>query len=127
MSAQRSQSDWPHPNGAPSPRGRDIARLRARRREARRRRRLARIDLGLGVAAAIFLLLISPGLAITGIVTLVVLLVCAASAVRERRKSTHTDVPRAPAGGGPPAPRGVPRTPRRAGERAVRDRARSTR
>ena len=44
----------------------DLGALRARRRQARRRRRLARVDVGLGVAGAIVLLIVSPGLAITG-------------------------------------------------------------
>jgi hypothetical protein len=58
--------------------------LRTRRRLARRRRRLARIDLGLGVFVAIVFFLVSPGLAITGLVALVTLLVCVLSLALER-------------------------------------------
>ena len=57
-----------------------------RRREARRRTRLARIDLALGVVAALLVLLLSPGLAITGLIALLVLAVCLASIVVERRR-----------------------------------------
>jgi hypothetical protein len=62
-----------------------IGDLRSRRREARRRRRLARVDLGLGVAGALVLLLASPGLAITGLVAVLVLAACLASAMIGRR------------------------------------------
>jgi len=57
----------------------DMAALRIRRRQAQRKRRLARVDLGLGVFAALMLLIVSPGLAITGLVALLVLAACAAS------------------------------------------------
>jgi O-antigen/teichoic acid export membrane protein len=63
----------------------DISRLRARRREARRRSRLARLDLGLGLIAAFVLLLASPGLAMTGVIALVVLAICALSVPLEGR------------------------------------------
>ncbi len=63
----------------------DISRLRARRREARRRSRLARLDLGLGLVAALVLLLASPGLAMTGVIALVVLAICALSVPLEGR------------------------------------------
>ncbi|HEV3034190.1 MAG TPA: hypothetical protein VGX72_05310 [Solirubrobacteraceae bacterium] len=57
----------------------DIAALRIRRRQAQRKRRLARVDLGLGVFAGLMLLIISPGLAISGLVALLVLTACAIS------------------------------------------------
>jgi hypothetical protein len=57
----------------------DISALRTRRRQALRKRRLARLDLGLGVLAGLMLLIISPGLAMTGLVALLVLAVCAVS------------------------------------------------
>ena len=63
----------------------DIPRLRARRREARRRSRLARLDLGLGLIAALVLLLASPGLAMTGVIVLIVLAICALSVPLEGR------------------------------------------
>ncbi len=63
----------------------DLGALRARRRQARRRRTLARVDVGLGVGGAIVLLIASPGLAITGLIAALVLAVCAASVLRQRR------------------------------------------
>ncbi len=63
----------------------DLGALRARRRQARRRRRLARVDVGLGVAGAIVLLIVSPGLAITGLVAALVLAVCGISSLVQRR------------------------------------------
>jgi len=70
---------------------RDIGALRARRQRARRRTRLARIDLGLGLLAAIILLILSPGLAITALVAGVMLVLVSASALRERRRSTRDE------------------------------------
>jgi hypothetical protein len=69
----------------------DMAPLLARRRAARRRRRLARIDLGVGVALAILLLLIAPGLAIVALVASVVILVCGVSLLVERRRGPRRD------------------------------------
>ena len=63
---------------------RDLSRLHARRRQARRRRNLARLDVGLGLACAVVLILATPGLAITAIVALLVLVVCGLSFVLER-------------------------------------------
>jgi hypothetical protein len=71
------------PERAPLPA--DIATLHARRREARRRRRLTRVDLGLGIAAALALLIASPGLAITGLISAFVLAACVISVFAERR------------------------------------------
>ncbi len=63
----------------------EMTELRQRRRRARRKRRLARVDLALGVAAALVLLIASPGLAITGVIALFVLAVCIASVFVQRR------------------------------------------
>ncbi len=96
MSAARSSGERPRaPEGGPG-RSSDMAHLRARRRAARRRTRAARIDLALGLLGALVLLLATPGLAITGLITIVVLAVCIASLVRERRRRTHEDQPEAP-------------------------------
>jgi hypothetical protein len=73
---------------------RDVAELRARRRQALRRRRLARLDVGLGVAAAIVLLLATPGLAITALIALGLLLLCLATIVFERRTRRRATRPR---------------------------------
>jgi Flp pilus assembly protein TadB len=82
MSAARPSRQ--HPTElAPAPA--DIADLRARRRRARRRRRLARVDVGLGMVAALVLLLASPGLAITGLIAVLVLAACAISVLVGRR------------------------------------------
>jgi len=80
--ARPSRQEPPELARAPA----DIGELRARRREARRRRRLARVDVGLGVAAALVLLIASPGLAITGLVAGLVLAVLVVSAVVQRRR-----------------------------------------
>jgi len=47
--------------------------VRARRRRARERRRLARLDVAIGAFVALLLLIVSPGLAITGLVALLML------------------------------------------------------
>jgi hypothetical protein len=65
---------------------RDASELRARRRLARRRRRVARLDLGLGVLGAIVLLAVTPGLAISGLIALLVLAACGLSFILERRR-----------------------------------------
>jgi hypothetical protein len=62
-----------------------VSRLETRRRIARRRQHLARVDLGLGLAGALVLLLATPGLAITGLVALIVLGLCLLTFVLERR------------------------------------------
>jgi Flp pilus assembly protein TadB len=62
----------------------DLSRLQARRRQARRRRNLARLDVGLGLGCAIVLILAAPGLAVTAIVALLVLVACGLSFVLER-------------------------------------------
>ncbi|HEX4187212.1 MAG TPA: hypothetical protein VHY83_04865 [Solirubrobacteraceae bacterium] len=57
----------------------------ARRRDARRRRHLARVDLALGIVGAVVLVVATPGLAITGLVALIVLVLCLLTFVAERR------------------------------------------
>jgi Flp pilus assembly protein TadB len=63
---------------------RDLSQLHARRRQERRRRNLARLDVGLGLACAVVLIVATPGLAITALVALLVLVVCGLSFVLER-------------------------------------------
>ncbi|HEV7584378.1 MAG TPA: hypothetical protein VGO14_01235 [Solirubrobacteraceae bacterium] len=63
----------------------DVSLRLARRRDAQRRRHVARVDLGLGVVGALVLLLATPGLAITGLVALIVLVLCLLTFVAERR------------------------------------------
>jgi len=82
VSAARPSRD--RPIGLP-PAPVDIAELHARRREANRKRRLARVDIGLGVAGALVLLILSPGLAVTGLIAAIVLLACVLLALRDRR------------------------------------------
>jgi hypothetical protein len=64
----------------------DHARLRARRVASgrSRRRRLARIDAAIGLLIAVVLLLASPGLAIAGIVALLLLAACGISLLWRR-------------------------------------------
>jgi hypothetical protein len=66
--------------------------LQARRRVARRRRQIARFDVALGAVVAVTLLIVSPGLAITAVVALLVLAVCAVSlgVGRRRRRGART-------------------------------------
>ncbi len=72
--------------------GRDMAELRERRRRASNRTRLLRLDLGLGVLAAILLLVLSPGLAITGLAAVVLLAgVLASIAIERRRRGSVRD------------------------------------
>jgi hypothetical protein len=77
MSTARPSRERPAQRTRPAPA--DISALRVRRRQALRKRRLARVDLGLGVFAGLMLLILSPGLAIAGLVALLVLAACAAS------------------------------------------------
>jgi hypothetical protein len=67
-----------------------LAQLRTRRRQARRTRRLARVDVGLGAFGALVLLIASPGLAITGLIALLVLATCLISALVQRRLRRRT-------------------------------------
>jgi hypothetical protein len=93
VSAARPSRQHSEPERTPAA----LGDLRARRREARRKRRLARVDLGLGVAGALVLLLVSPGLAITGLIALLVLAGCLISALvgrRARRRAGNSTSPR---------------------------------
>lgn len=65
-------------------RPREMTQLRARRRAAERRRRLARLDLALGVAGALILLLVTPGLAVAAMLSGVILLGCGLSIIAPR-------------------------------------------
>ena len=76
------------PSGQPP---RDVAPLQSRRRDSRRRRHLARVDLGLGLVGAVVLLLATPGLAITGLVALIVLVLCMLTFVLDRRRHSPRD------------------------------------
>jgi membrane protein implicated in regulation of membrane protease activity len=75
-------------------------------------RRLARLDLALGVLGAIVLLLATPGLAVSSLIALFVLALCALSVVLERRRRRRAERPAqrraAPRGsaGGESRPRG---------------------
>jgi hypothetical protein len=72
---------------------RDMTELRERRARSRRRTRLARLDLGIGVFAAIFLLIVSPGLAITGLVALLLLVGVFGSIFIQRRRTRRARAP----------------------------------
>ncbi|HWW90903.1 MAG TPA: hypothetical protein VNY35_09010 [Solirubrobacteraceae bacterium] len=98
MSAEPSD-EAARANGVPSEPGAQVSRLHARRREARRRRHLARVDVGLGLAGAAVLVIATPGLAITGLVALIVLVLCGLMFALERRRG--------------PSRRRAPREPRR--------------
>jgi Flp pilus assembly protein TadB len=86
-------------NGLPSEPGAQVSRLHARRREARRRRNLARVDVGFGLVGAAVLVIATPGLAITGLVALIVLALCGLTfAVDRRRRPARRRAPREPRG-----------------------------
>ena len=84
--ARQPRQTRPAPTAA---RPADISALRQRRLQARRRRRLARVDVGVGVLAGLMLLILSPGLAISGAIALLVLVVCAGSVLLQRRRRRH--------------------------------------
>jgi hypothetical protein len=52
-------------------------------------RKVLSVDLAIAVAAAVIVLIISPGYAISGLLAIIVLLICGVSLVRERRAATH--------------------------------------
>jgi hypothetical protein len=84
-------------NGLAPESGADVSRLHARRREARRRRHLARVDVGLGLVGAGVLVIATPGLAITGLVALIVLALCGGMfALDRRRRPGRRRTPREP-------------------------------
>jgi UPF0716 family protein affecting phage T7 exclusion len=68
-----------------------MTRLHARRRAARRSQRLARVDVGIGVVAALVLIIVSPGLAVTAIVALLVLVGCGTSVLVGRRRRMRAE------------------------------------
>jgi Flp pilus assembly protein TadB len=119
MSTAPSRQD-PSRRRDPAYRRPDLTRLHARRRDARQRRTLARVDVAIGVAVALFVLLVSPGLAVTGIVALLALATVGISVVRTHRRRRpgakrggrreRTSAPRAASGGvsrqGERSPRG---------------------
>jgi hypothetical protein len=84
MSAAERSDESMRVDGRGQPHRDEPSRL-SRRRDARRRRHLARVDLGLGVVGAVVLLVATPGLAITGLVALIVLVFCLLAFVAERR------------------------------------------
>jgi hypothetical protein len=85
MSAAEQSGDTVPPGG-PAPRPPvELSPLHARRREARRQRHLARVDLGLGLLGAVILVVATPGLAITGLIALIVLVACLATFAHGRR------------------------------------------
>ncbi len=100
MSAARMSDQKPRPR-TDRMQGRDMAELRERRRRASNRKRLLRLDLGLGVLAAILLLILSPGLAITGLVAVVLLVGVFASIAIERRRRGSVRERRTSAGRAP--------------------------
>jgi Flp pilus assembly protein TadB len=69
------------------------AHLQERRRVARRRRHLARVDLALGLVAALILVLAAPGLAIAGLIALIVLVGCLAAFLLDRRRRSRAGDP----------------------------------
>jgi Flp pilus assembly protein TadB len=96
MSAAERSSDAARGDGpAGQPPG-DLSMLQNRRRIARRRQHLARVDLGLGLVGALVLVLATPGLAITGLVALIVLVLCLLTFVLERRTRTRHSREREP-------------------------------
>jgi Flp pilus assembly protein TadB len=90
------------------------ASIRRRRAEAAavRRRRLMLADLGLGLAIALLVLLLSPGLAIVGIILIITVVGLVGSAVfrRLRRRRAEAEprsmAPRRAAGGSAPGRQG---------------------
>jgi hypothetical protein len=65
----------------------DVTRLGARRRQERRRRYGGSLDIGLGLLVAVAALRLVPGLAIVGVVALLLLTVCLGSLVGGRLRS----------------------------------------
>jgi Flp pilus assembly protein TadB len=99
MSAAERSGDAARGNGPAGQSPGDLSRLQSRRRIARRRQHLARVDLGLGLVGALVLVLATPGLAITGLVALIVLVLCLLTFVLERRTRTRRSRKRDPGRG----------------------------
>jgi hypothetical protein len=87
MTAAEPTDDAARANGLPSEPPAEISRLHARRREARRRRNLARVDVGLGLLGALVLVIATPGLAITGLIALIVLILVGLTFALDRRSA----------------------------------------
>ncbi|HWX95489.1 MAG TPA: hypothetical protein VNZ01_01460 [Solirubrobacteraceae bacterium] len=107
MSTAERSGETAHGDGPAGQPPAEVSRLQARRRDARRRQHLARVDVGLGLVGALVLLLATPGLAIAGLVALIVLLLCLLTFVLERRsRSRHRR--KADRGGASQSPGGTP-------------------
>jgi len=52
-------------------------------------RRVLTVDLAIAVVAAVVVLIVSPGYAISGLLAIIVLVVCGVSLLRERRAATR--------------------------------------
>jgi hypothetical protein len=87
MTAAEPTDDAARANAPPAEPRVDMPRLHARRREARRRRNLARVDVGLGLVCAAVLVIATPGLAITGLIALIVLILVALTFALDRRSA----------------------------------------
>ncbi len=88
-----------YPPQQPQPRPRDMTEIRARRERSRQRSRIARLDVMIGVAVAVILLIVSPGLAMSGIIALLALLaigVSIAVPAYKRRRAERNARPPAP-------------------------------
>ena len=64
-------------------------------------RRVLTVDLAIAVLAAVIVLIVSPGYAISGLLAIIVLLVCGVSLLRERRAGARRV---RPVRGRPPRP-----------------------
>jgi hypothetical protein len=65
----------------------EVTRLGTSRRQGRRRRYRGPLDIGFGLLVAVAALQLAPGLAIVGVVALLLLTVCIGSLGVERRRS----------------------------------------
>jgi Flp pilus assembly protein TadB len=74
--------------------------LRERRRAAQRRKHLARVDVGLGLLAALIIVVAAPGLAITALIVLIMLIAVGIAYLVERQLRARR---RRRPGGEPPA------------------------
>jgi hypothetical protein len=69
------------------------------------RRNTLLADVGLAALVAVVVLIISPGLAVTGMIALLVLLICGVSLLVGSRRARRSRVRRVPPAGRPPRPR----------------------
>ena len=95
----------------------DMSSLKRRREQARQRRLRARVDVAAGVGIALFAIVVTAGLAIVGIVALVLLAACLISVALERRWLRRPRR-RAPGGSSQRPRRARPTTPERQRPRA---------